>query len=123
MRGEKSRMPPSEALARRHVVEVDDGAPLEGNGRGRERVPAAPGPRDLAARDPGRLAEQVGELCQGLRVRSQIGEDLAQARDLVLGAVQRPVLPLGVVEPVVPATEFARDVGERCGGVSEAPDA
>ena len=81
----------------------------------------------LAADDAGvahcrrRVAEQLAQLRDRLRVRPQVGEHLAQARQLGLGSVERPVFALGVVPAMLPAAQVPGDELQRRGPVPEPP--
>ena len=115
-------MLPGKPFARQDIVEIDERAAVESDGRGSERVPLPPCLRDLAGRDRCRVAEDAVELGQCRGVGSQVGQHLAQARDPALRRVQRAVLAPGIVEAMVPAAELARNIRERRRDMAEAPD-
>jgi hypothetical protein len=56
---------------------------------------------------------ELGEVRADVALGTEIGEDLTEAGDLVLSAVQRPVLALGVVEAVLPRAIFMGNVVQR----------
>ena len=123
VRGEEPSVLSGEPFAGRDIVEIDQRAAIDGDGRGGHCVASPPCPRDLAGRDRRRVAEDVGELGQGRGVGPEIGQHLAQARDREIRGVERAVLAPGVVEAMVPAAELAGNRRERCRGMAEAPAA
>jgi hypothetical protein len=68
-----------------------------------------------------RVAEELAQFGDRLRVGAQVGEHLAQAGELALGAVERPVLTLGVVPPMLPAAQVPGHELQRRGPVPEPP--
>jgi hypothetical protein len=69
------------------------------------------------------LPHQLGELGEHLGVRAQVGEHLDQAGFWLRGAVQRAVLPLGIIPALLPGAQLPRYERQWRQGSPEPPDA
>jgi len=122
VRGQERRVPALELRTHGDVVQIDQPALEERERRRGEDVRLPPLGGDDAGGDQGTVPEDPRELPEGLGARAEVGEDLAETGELLVGAVERPVLAAWVVEAVLPAREMVGDVGEGGRGASEPPD-